>query len=87
MEQKIETKQKKAIQINRPAYVVLLLAGICFLIQRNFSEAVIFWGLSLVFDPFNTSVPFQKRPVYQQLWLIVHLSITLALFVLDITRK
>lgn len=87
MEQKIETKQKKAIQINRPAYVVLLLAGICFLIQRNFSEAVIFWGLALVFDPFNTSIPFQKRPVYQQLWLIVHLSITLALFVLDITRK
>ena len=86
MEPKTETKQK-AVDINKPAYVILILAGIYFLIQRNFSEAVIFWGLALVFDPFNTAMPFQKRPVYQQLWLIVHLSITLALIVLDIMRK
>jgi hypothetical protein len=86
VEPKTETKQK-AININKPAYALFILAGIYFLIQKNFSEAVIFWGLALVFDPFNTSIPFQKRPAYQQLWLIVHLSITLALFVLDIVRK
>jgi hypothetical protein len=86
MEPKMETKPK-AIDINKPAYALFLLAGIYFLIQKNFSEAVIFWGLALVFDPFNTTIPFQKRPVYQQLWLIVHLSVTLALFVLDITKK
>ena len=80
-----ETKTKQAERnINKPAYVVFLLAGIYFMIQKNFSEASTFWVLALMFDPFNTETPFKKRPVYQQLWLFVHLSITLAMFVLMI---
>jgi len=72
---------------NKPAYAVFLLAGIYFLIQKDISQAVVFWGIALVFDPFNIQVPFKKRPVYQQLWLIVHLSVTLALVVLEIIGK
>jgi len=49
--------------------------------------AVIFWGLALVFDPFDTKNPFPHRLVYQKAWLTVHLSITLALFVLMIIEK
>lgn len=86
METGTKTKQK-ARNINKPAYVVFLLAGIYFMIQKNFSEAATFWGLALMFDPFNTETPFKKRPAYQQLWLFVHLSITLALFVLMIIGK
>jgi len=81
MQQATQTKPK-VHYINKLAYAMLLLAGIYFLIQKDFSQAVVFWGLALVFDPFNTEIPFNKRPAYQQLWLIVHLSITLALFVL-----
>jgi hypothetical protein len=86
MEQQTETKPT-AFNFNKPAYALFLLTGIYFLIQRDFSQAVIFWGLALVFDPFNTSITFKKRPVYQQLWLLVHLSITLALFVLMLMGK
>ena len=86
MEQKTATKPK-VYDINKPAYSILLLAGIYFLIQKDFSQAVTFIGLGLAFDPFKTNVPFNKRPVYQQLWLFVHLSITLALFVLMIIGK
>lgn len=81
METKTETNPK-ILNFNKPAYALFLIAGISFLIARDFSMAVIFWGLALVFDPFNTTIPFKKRPSYQQVWLIVHLSITLALFVL-----
>jgi len=82
------TKTKPAVRnINKPAYVVFLLAGIYFMIQKNFSEAATFWMLALMFDPFNIETAFKKRPVYQQLWLFVHFSITLALFVLMIIGK
>lgn len=81
------TTTPKAINLNKPAYVGFLLVGIAFLIAKDFSQAVIFWGLALVFDPFDIKVPFQKRPFYQQAWLIVHLSITIALFVLMIVKS
>jgi hypothetical protein len=84
----METKTNPAVRnFNKPAYIVFMLAGIYFLIQKDISQAVGFLGFALVFDPFDTEVPFNKRPVYQQVWLVVHLSITLALFVLDIMGK
>lgn len=83
-----ETKTKPAgWNINKPAYIIFVLAGIFFLIKRDFSQAVIFWGLALVFDPFDIKVPFQKRPFYQQAWLIVHLAIAIALFTYDIAGQ
>jgi len=83
-----ETNTKEAARnINKPAYAVLLLAGIIYLIQKDISQALIFLGLALVFDPFNVEIPFTKRPMYQQLWLFVHLSVTLGLLVLEIIGK
>jgi len=72
--------------INKPVYAVLLIAGIFFLLRKDFSQAVIFFGLALAFDPFNVSIPFQKRPFYQQAWLFIHLSITFALIVLTLIK-
>lgn len=75
----METGTKPALRnFNQPAYAIFLLAGIYFLIQQDISQAVIYWGLALVFDPFNIQVAFNKRPLHQRLWLLVHLSITLA---------
>ncbi len=73
--------------INRITYAAFLLAGIAYLVVKDFSMAVIFWGLGLVFDPFDTKKPFPQRPIYQIIWLIVHLSITLALVVLMFMQK
>ena len=76
-----------AKNFNKPAYIIFIIAGIYFMIQRDFSQAVTFWGLALVFDPFNINTPFQKRPFYQQAWLYVHAAITVALFVLILVKK
>ncbi len=86
MEQQTETKQTVR-NFNKPAYVVFVLAGIYFLIQRDFSQVVIFWGLALVFDPFNIEIPFSKRPFYQQAWLMVHVTVTLVAIALDLLVK
>lgn len=79
----MEAKTKIAAKtFNKPAYIIFVMAGIYFLITKDFSQATIFWGISLAFDPFNTAVPFQKRPFYQQAWLIIHLAVAFAVIIL-----
>ncbi len=83
-----ETKTNQpARNINKPGYIVFLLAGIYFMIRKDFSQAATFWCLALVFDPFDIKIAFKERPVYQQLWLYVHCAIALALLVLTLLGK
>lgn len=35
------------------AYGVFVLAGIYFLFTKDYSNAVVFWGLAPIFEPFN----------------------------------
>jgi hypothetical protein len=77
----------QAKNFNKPAYIIFTLLGIFFAITKDFSQASIYFGLALVFDPFNIEMPFPKRPFYQQAWLIVHLSVTFAFFVLMMMGK
>jgi hypothetical protein len=72
---------------NKPAYVAFVLLGLVFLYAQDLSQAVIFLGISLVFDPFDIETAFQKRPLYQRVWLIVHLALVLTLFVLMLMGK
>jgi len=68
--------------INKAAYIAFLLVGIFYLVKKDFSNAVIYWGIGLVFYPFSQQVPFNKKPFWQQAWLIAHLAITFALLIL-----
>lgn len=81
------TTKPIARNFNKPAYVILVAAGIFFLALRDFPQAATLCGIALAFDPFNTAVPFPKRPFYQKAWLYVHVTISLALFVLMLLRK
>ena len=80
------TPTARAWNLNKPGYFGFLLIGIVYLVKKDSGQAVIYFGLALVFDPFDIKVPFTKRPVYQQIWLIVHLAITLSLLVLDFVK-
>ena len=78
----MEASSKKTVRnINKPVYILFIVAGACFIIAGNISQAVVFFGLALVFDPFDVRMPFPKRPLYQKAWLMIHLAIVLALFV------
>jgi H+/Cl- antiporter ClcA len=37
------------------------------------------FGIALIFDPFDQKVMWNNRPAYQQIWLIVHISIVFGL--------
>ena len=77
----METKTtKKAININKPFYAISVLIGLVFLFLGKYSDVVIFFGIALVFDPFDTKTSFKDRPTYQKIWLIVHLIFVLGLF-------
>jgi hypothetical protein len=34
-------------------------------------------GIAMIFDPFDSSVKWSNRPLYQRMWLLAHLTITL----------
>lgn len=68
------------LSINKFLYPSFLLFGVYFFLRHQYSDAVINWGIALAFDPFNTEVPWNKRPLWQRLTLLLHLTIVFALF-------
>ena len=68
MQNNTETIKKTAAVsplLYRLAYSAFILLGIIYLVKKDFSNAVIYWGLALVFDPFDQQVAFNKRPFWQ----------------------
>jgi hypothetical protein len=47
-------------------------------IKGDYEWAFTNMGIALVFDPFNPAVKWQQRPLYQRIWLLVHLAVTFA---------
>lgn len=78
------TTQKTNYNFNKHGYIAFVMAGIAFLFLKEWSNVIIFIGLALVFDPFDTKLPFPKRPLWQRLILIGHVAIVLTALILDI---
>ena len=83
-----ETPKPRTIprNVNRFGFIGFVLAGIYFAIIGKISDAAMFGGLALVFDPFDTNVPFPKRPLYQRAVLLADLAFTLVFFVMAILK-
>lgn len=73
-------KQKQSIQVNRFAYILYLILVFYLLIKGDLEWAIINMGIAMAFDPFDTKVKWQSRPLYQKVWLLVHLTLTSAGF-------
>jgi hypothetical protein len=72
---------------NRILYTGFLLIAIFYLVfSKNIPEAVASLGIALIFDPFNPKQPWGQRPLYQRIWLFVHVGIVLLGFVYIIIR-
>jgi hypothetical protein len=66
--------------INRWLYAGFVLFGIyLILFRKEYSDASIYFGIALAFDPFDQTQPWKERPLWQKAWLIVHLAIVGAL--------
>jgi hypothetical protein len=55
-------------------YGAFVLLGLYYLIFRQDpGSAISNLGIALVFDPFDQRVRWNDRPLYQRVWLVVHL--------------
>lgn len=79
-----ETKQPT--HVYRMAYGLFLLLVVYYLIRGDVENATINMGVALVFDPFDATVKWQDRPLYQRVWLLLHLALTFAGFFYMILR-
>ena len=87
MSTEAKIKKPKAIPspLNKLAYGAFTLLGIfLYIYNGSVSDGLMYMALALVFDPFDQSVRWNNRPFYQKAWLIAHLVIILAMFVLMI---
>lgn len=67
---------------NRWAYGGFLVMSFYFLIVNNdVLAAASNLGIALIFDPFNPAVKWTDRKGWQKAWLLVHVAVTLTLFV------
>jgi len=55
-----------------------MLLVIYLFIKGDYGWAFTNLGVALVFEPFDTTVNWQNRPLYQKAWLLVHVAIMLA---------
>jgi len=70
-----------SFKFNRWGYGAFVVVSLYFLlISKDLGSAVANLGIALVFDPFDQSVPWNRRPLYQRIWLIIHLAILFGLF-------
>lgn len=71
-------------QINRWLYVGFCVFGVYKLISGNFGDAAMYLGIALAFDPFDSTITWKERPLWQRIWTIVHLAVCAASFGFEI---
>ena len=87
MKQAITTNKKtQSDLINRYGYILFLILVIYQAATGDLEWAVANLGIALIFDPFDSSVKWQDRLLYQKLWMIFHLLLVAAGFVYLLVR-
>lgn len=75
-------QSERSITFNRVMYGAFVMLGIYFIfVNKDTASAMSNLGIALIFDPFDQSVMWSKRPLYQRAWLVVHVSVILVLLV------
>jgi hypothetical protein len=77
------TPRTFSTRFHRVAYTLMVLLGCYFFFfSADTTMGAANMGIALIFDPFDQQVPFGKRPVWQRVWLVVHLLVMATMAVL-----
>ena len=87
MKQVASLNSSQTNRINRYAYIIFLALVVYLFIKGDYDDAIANLGIAMVFDPFDASVKWNDRPLYQRAWLIVHVTLVLAGFAFLIYRS
>lgn len=78
-------KKRTDIRFNRILYTGFVLIAIwSYFFSKDTGTALANLGIALAFDPFSPEVPWPQRPLYQRIWLGVHIILVFALLFLTI---
>jgi len=76
------TNKGFSVLANRFLYISFVILGLYYaLLDKDPGMAISTLGLALAFDPFNQNQPWSQRPLYQRIWLILHLCALIVLAV------
>jgi MFS family permease len=67
---------------NKWLYGTFLLLGLYQLFFVAYADGMGSLAIALAFDPFNSKQAWSERPIWQRIWLLIHLAIVLTMFVL-----
>jgi hypothetical protein len=73
--------------LGRTMYTLFVLLSAYFLFFRgDYGDAAANLGIAVIFDPFNPQQSWKDRPLYQRVWLIVHVVLVCIMFALQFSR-
>lgn len=75
--QKILDRSKSFTRLIYVAMVFIAILSLIYL--KDLSNATITFALALAFDPFDQSQEWKSRPIWQRIWLGVHLFLAACL--------
>lgn len=71
-------------KIMRFVYIGFISMGIFTAVRGDYSQAGIYMGIALAFDPFDPEKPWKERSIWQRLILILNLAFCAAFFGLQV---
>jgi hypothetical protein len=82
----METKETRSIApFNKVLYGLFIVLGAYqIFINKDYVNASASFGIGLAFDPFNVTQPWKERPLWQKVWLFVHLALVAFIFGLGV---
>jgi hypothetical protein len=69
----------RSATFNRVFYGLFVVLSLYFLIKGEPASAMSNLGMALIFDPFDSSIRWDNRPLYQKTWLFVHVALVFIL--------
>jgi hypothetical protein len=73
--------------LSRTMYTLFVVLSAYYLFFRgDYGDAAANLGIALIFDPFNPQQSWKDRPLYQRVWLIVHVILVCIMFALQFSR-
>lgn len=76
------SQQKQNKLVGRIGYSLMLgISCVAVFYWKDYAGCMSALGLALIFDPFDATMPFVERPLFQKIWLITHLALVYILLI------
>ena len=83
----INNKKDVTPVFSKIGYVAFVVLTVYFLATNQIMSAASNLGIALIFDPFNQQQKWNDRPLYQRVWLLVHVAVVFVLFMYGFLLK